>query len=433
VTGLLTTCGCQQADWTAAYRLFSRHRLDARRLLDGVRRGVVGHLEEGEPLVVALDDTLLPKKGTKIHGVSWRRDPLGPPFRTNFVRAQRVLQLSAALPVGDGPVRTLPIDFVHAPSPGKPRRDATPEQWHAYRQAATDTRLGVVAAGRLVRLRGAMDADPASSDRELLVVADGGYTNGTVLKDLPQRTVFVGRVRADAKLYRLPEQTSGRGRRRIYGEAAPTPDQLRRDDAVLWQTVRVWAAGAWHDMRVKTVSPLRWRATAGRHDLRLVVIAPLHYRPRKGSPLLYRKPAYLICTDPALPVQRLVQSYVWRWDIEVNFRDEKTLFGVGQAQVRTATSVETVPRLLVAAYAALLLAAHQTSPRQGALPAPRWRRHLPRPRTSTQDLVHRLRTELWGKALGIENCPHFPTPESPDTKSEKIRPHLPSAVLYACG
>jgi hypothetical protein len=28
-------------------------------------------------------------------------------------------------------------------------------------------------------------------------------------------------------------------------------------------------------------------------------------------------------------------AYLWRWEIEVNFREEKTLIGCGQSQVRT--------------------------------------------------------------------------------------------------
>ena len=74
-----------------------------------------------KPLVLAMDDSLLRKTGTRIHGVSYRREPLGPAFQVNFVRGQRFVQLSAALPQGAaGAARMVPIDFVHAPTPLKP-------------------------------------------------------------------------------------------------------------------------------------------------------------------------------------------------------------------------------------------------------------------------------------------------------------------------
>ena len=41
---------------------------------------------------------------------------------------------------------------------------------------------------------------------------------------------------------------------------------------------------------------------------------------------------------------------------EVNFRDEKTLLGFGQPQVRTETSIRTTATFFVFAYALLLLA-----------------------------------------------------------------------------
>jgi len=58
-----------------------------------------------------------------------------------------------------------------------------------------------------------------------------------------------------------------------------------------------------------------------------------------------------------LPLEKLSQEYVWRWDIEVNHRDEKTILGVGQAQVRNKNSVESIPATAVAACAMLLFAA----------------------------------------------------------------------------
>jgi hypothetical protein len=75
--------------------------------------------------------------------------------------------------------------------------------------------------------------------------------------------------------------------------------------------------------------------------------------------MLYRKPSFLICTDPDASIREILHAYLWRWDIEVNFRDEKTLLGVGQAQVRDERSVEYVPALAVAAYAMLLTSATQ--------------------------------------------------------------------------
>jgi hypothetical protein len=166
----------------------------------------------------------------------------------------------------------------------------------------------------------------------------------------------------------------------------------------------------------------------------LIVIAPLAYRLRRGSRLLYRKPAYLVSTDPDLDVAKAIQYYVWRWDLEVNFREEKQLLGMGEAQVRNPSSVETAPAFAVASYALLLLAAHRAFGSEkipGAIPPPKWRASASKPRSSTADLVQQLRYELWGRSLGNTNFSGFVNGRLGVTKPEKCDPDLASAVLYA--
>jgi len=67
--------------------------------------------------------------------------------------------------------------------------------------------------------------------------------------------------------------------------------------------------------------------------------------------LLCRQPAFLIGTDPDLAVEKFVQLYLWRWGIEVDFREEKQLLGLGEAQVRTPASNQELPAMVVASYA----------------------------------------------------------------------------------
>ncbi|MBZ5729128.1 MAG: hypothetical protein LAP87_29645 [Acidobacteriia bacterium] len=61
-----------------------------------------------------------------------------------------------------------------------------------------------------------------------------------------------------------------------------------------------------------------WRKAGPDMPLLLVVIKPLGYRLRKGSKLLYRQPAFLICTDPQLDLPILLQAHIDRWEIECN-------------------------------------------------------------------------------------------------------------------
>ena len=437
VTGLLCTSGRQFRDWTAGYRLLAQSRVDMDSLFGVVRRAVLERGEPGEPFVVAMDDTMLRKSGCRIPGARYRRDPMSPPFHPNLVRAQRMVQVSAICPLAEGAARAIPIDFTHAPSARKPRKNSPPEQWEEYGRMKPLLNLSRQGAARLQHVRQALD-DQDASDRSLWVAVDGSYTNGNVLKRLPERTVLIGRIRGDAKLYNPPKVLvlRCRGRRRVYGERLPTPEELRRDDSVPWSKIRIFAAGRYHDCRVKTLSPVRWRAAGGDHVLRLIVIAPLGYRLSKNSKVMYRKPAFLVCTDPQLDVQQVVQAYFRRWDIEVNFRDEKQLIGVGEAQVRSKASAQAAPALAVASYAMLLLASLKAFGPAGfsdSIPSPKWRGKLKPKRASTMALIRHLRHELWGRSLGLTNFSGFVSKQTADAKPQKFIPSLASAVLYAAG
>jgi hypothetical protein len=428
LTGLLATSGDIAKDWSADYRLYAEERVVVEALFETVRRGIEAFLPDSAPLVVALDDSLLRKVGRKIPGTAWRRDPLGPRFQTNLVWAQRVLQLSAALPFNEsGAVRMIPIAFVQAPTPAKLGKNATPEQVAARRRTEREMALGNVAAAQVAHLS-------KSVARPLHVCADGGYTNATVLKKLPPEVCLIGRLRADAKIHQeAPATDAGRGRPRWYGQLLPTPEEIRQSDEYPWRMVRAYAAGRTHEFRIKTLPRIKWRCAGAQRTMQLLIIAPLEYRLNKQSRVLYRRPAYVLCTDPLLPPEKVLQEYIWRSDIEVNFRDEKSLLGVGEAQVRNPSAVTTQPASAVAAYALLLLAAAQTFGPEGlpdSLPQPRWRAKQTCRRASTNALLQHLRYETWGKALDGNLC-DFRTRHLRDTNSSKMPLPLAAAVLFA--
>ncbi len=298
--------------------------------------------------------------------------------------------------------RAIPVDFHHCPSAKKPGRKGSQQDWHNYREKQKQTKLSQKGAERIKVLRESLDQQGAA-DKVLLLSVDGSYTNQTVIRTLPQRVTLIGRIRKDCCLYRFPDFTKKSiGRNRVYGEKLPTPEQIRQDPKYPWQEVCAWAAGKRHQFDVKVVKDIRWRAAGGKHDLQVVIIRPMGYRLTKSSRVLYRNPAYLICTDPNLPIEKLLQAYLWRWEIEVNFRDEKTVMGCGQAQVRNETSVENVPAFIVAMYAFMMLAAHRCKDKEQttALPRPLWYPKQKSQRQTIGDIRNLFRTQFWTQSIG---------------------------------
>jgi DDE superfamily endonuclease len=435
VSALITVFGKQFQDWTADYSLYSKERVDETVIFRQVRKEVEALAPAKRPLCLALDDTILRKTGKAIPGAAYRKDPLGPAFNLNLVWAQRMLQLSAAHVDENNDVRMIPIAFKDASTPRKPRKTAPPEAVQLHKEQMKQRNLNALAVQVLRSLQQERSEENAGTAPALHVVVDGSYTNKKILRHLPANTTLIGRIRKDARLSAKPDAPAQatRGPKRIYGDALPTPEQIRQDDKIPWIEVQARVNGKERSFEIKTVGPIRWRA-AGEQDLRLVVIRPVGYQKRQGARKSYTQPAYLICTDMNLPLEELIQEYIWRWDIEVNHRDEKTILGVGQAQVRNKHSVGTIPATAVAAYAMLQLAAIKAYGQGGkptAIPEAKWRRAGKKVRPSTQDLLNELRRELWAQAIRPEQLSDFMHTAREHTKPLKSEPSLYSTLFAA--
>ncbi len=413
--------GRQFRNWTPEYRLFSKCRWKPHSLFDVILGQMPELLSPTQPLVVALDDTICHKTGKRIRSAKTLRDPLSPPFHPNLCHALRFLQAVMLIWPREriGAARAIPVAFDLAPPVPKPKRPRKPgkraskKDWAAYARACrvyrkdlknlrtVQQKEGLSAQGaRLLNgLRERCNKIKAWKDKILWGVVDTSFCNRTVFSLLDPRIVLIGRVRKDIRLYGpvKPESQApkGRGRRVSYGAVLPTPEQLRQDPDTAWEKCSIFAAGKKHQLNYKTIAPVFWRSGAGTRPLRLIVIRPLRYRAHGHT--LYRDPAYLLVSDPNVPIVEALQAYFYRWEIEVDHKDEKNLLGVGQAQVWNDTSVERQPAFHVASYAALLLAsikAYGMNDASAAGRLPLWREHKPPARLSVAHMIANLRTEI---------------------------------------
>ncbi len=436
ITAMLEASGKSHCDWSADYRVFSRDVWEPSEVFARLVPSILALHPVGNTIVASLDDTNIRKSGTHIPGVAYRRDPMSPPFRANFIRAQRFVQTSMVVPFATGPSasRAIPVGFDHAPSAGKLRKDATEEQKRLHREHERQRSLTTYANVAIKRLRTTLDASSATEKRLLLAV-DGSYTNRRILQHLPDRTELVGRIRKDAVLHHPPSPEERKGRPRSYGTEL-TPEQVRQDESIPWRSIKVFGAGRVHDCDIKEVTPMLWRKAGARLPLRLMIIRPLSYRRSKSSRLLYRQPAYLITTDLHSAVEDLVQAYFWRWDIEVNHRDEKQLIGVGDAQVRSPKSAERVPAFAVACYAMLLISAAKAFGIAAAQPIadrPKWLTGTSRQqvRLSTRQLLRCLRDERRDAPIDLPNFDHFACAVARSMKLPKTALSLDQALQHA--
>ncbi|MGI0060644.1 MAG: hypothetical protein ACREBJ_12845, partial [Nitrosotalea sp.] len=303
-------------------------------------------------IAVAFDDTKLHKTGRKIKTASWQRDPMSPAFHVNMIWGLRFLQASLLLPLyrtSDSPPRALPVQFTEVPTVKKPGKHASEEELLIYKEAKKQNNLSVSFVEQLRGLRAELDSS-GLVDKMLLAVVDGSFCNKTCFAANVERTNIIARTRKDAALY-YREQNN---KRRFYGKKL-TPEIIRQDESIPWEKTKIFHGGQWREVKFKEVQNVFWKNGTKKRPTRLIVIAPTPYRLSRNQKVYYRQPAYLITTDTTGDIITLIQKYFDRWQIEVNFRDEKDLLGVGQAQVRSMKSVPRQPAFVVAAYSALLL------------------------------------------------------------------------------
>lgn len=334
----------------ADYKFYSECKWNVEDLFNPILAKAIQYTKD-DYICVAADDTRIRKTGKKIPFTGWHADPMGPKFRVNLIWGLRFLQMSLLIPLYEesGSTRAIPIRFTSAPYVKKPGKKAGEEEWAHYRFLAKRNNLSTLFVKEVQKLRQALD-DQGLAHKLLIMSCDGSFCNKTCMALDNPRITLVARCRKNAKLC-FP--AIGKGRK-IYGDLKFSPEDLRKDPAVDWQKASFFYGGQWRQMRYKTVLKVLWQYGTKRKPLRLIVPAPLPYV--RGGKRNYRNPAYLLTTNLNLDVEILIQAYLDRWQIEYNHRDEKSILGVGEAQVWNETSVEKQPAFHVAAYSALLLA-----------------------------------------------------------------------------
>lgn len=399
ISRTIATSGRDQVDWSADYRLFSRCEWSPCQLFRPIIKEAINQIDE-DFITVAYDDTLVKKTGKKIKGTGWARDPLGPPFSTNFVWGMRYLQSSILLPLynkKETSCRGIPVQFEQLPKFKKPRWNASEDQHNKYKELITKYNSSTTFVKNLRYLRYELD-QAGAKDKLLIAAVDGSYCNRTCLTSNIERTTIIGRTRKNARLYFRDKNPPRpiRGKTRFYHPDSFTAEEIRLDQSIEYKKVKIHYGANWREIRYKEVKDVYWKYGTKRLPLRLIVIAPTRYKKTKNQrKWYYRDPAYLLTSDLNTSTTVLIQKYFDRWQIEVNFQEEKRDMGLGQAQVWSEKSIPKAPAFLVASYSAMILAAvilYGGNRNKDFQLLPKWRKNSRRP--SCLDIMTRLRFEI---------------------------------------
>lgn len=371
-----------------AHYFFARARWQADELgLAVARLAVLLLVPPGDPLTVAVDDSVFRRSGRKVHGAGWQYDGSSPSqnrlsFGTCFVTCGIVVHL----PFCTRPV-ALPV-LARLVLPGTRARGRKNKK-----KAAPVPGTKVSAAAELVALLAA-----AFPGRAIHVVADAAY-HGPALKHLPPAVTWTCRLRANAVLYSLapPRAPGTRGRPRRKGDRLGTPGQLAAATRWVPATVRIYRRD--QDMHLAGITCL-WYGCLDTRTVRVILA-------RSDAGLLA-----LVTTDLAAGPADLITRYAARWSIEQAFADARNILGAGEARSRARRAVErTVPFALLIHTLVIVWYARHGHHRAGITA----RRHAQpwypaKTEPAFEDMLTQLRRVLIAARISRGSAAH-PTPE----------------------
>jgi hypothetical protein len=308
VTGMLTGAGLSQA-WShhRVHRFFSRAAWEPRKMALVLAAAVIEALiEAGAPVRVAVDDTLLRRRGKKVWAAWWTHD--------GSARSQDK--------IGYGNTWVIAAILVDLPFASRPL--ALPVMARLWRGKDTASRSELA-------LSMVADLKTVAGQRLIHVVADAAYHHPGVAT-LPAGVTWTTRLAANAALCGPPPAPTGkRGRPRKKGDPLGTLTQIAARAA--WKSVTVQRYGQKADVHLAE-KLVQWYGPWKDLPVRLILL--------RDSAKYYN--LALITTDLRTPAEQIISAYAARWSIEVVFAQTRQIIGVGTARNRTARAVErTVP------------------------------------------------------------------------------------------
>lgn len=316
----------------AYHRFFSRGTWSPDSFGHWLFRRVEKLLTPESAIRVAVDDTLAPKKGPHVFGLGSHIDPVRSTVaRKVFCFGHCWVVLAIVLPV---PLChctfALPILFRLYTN----KKTCEKKGW-PYRKK---TELAADLIGVFVGWTGS---------RRVELAVDSGYSNETVINDLPASVVLFGAMRPDAVLTEAPVAPSvhRNGRPRVRGAVLQKPQALANDEAQPWLTCEAHLYGRSTTVHYKTLLA-QWYQACGVRLLRIVVV-----RVDTGRIRL----RVFFCTDATISIRALLEGYAGRWTIEVCFRNLKQLFGFGDSTARTKSAVERTAPFVGCMYSMLIV------------------------------------------------------------------------------
>jgi hypothetical protein len=301
-------------------------------------------------LIIGLDDTIERRWGLKIRARGIYRDPVRS-SHSHFVKASGLRWLCTMLLVPipwAQRVWALPFLTILAPS----------ERYYEN-SVRNAKKLTAWSCQVLLQVRRWLPA------QRIVVVADSSFAVISLLahmQRLKEPLTMVVRFRLDAALYEPapPRKPKQKGAPRKKGKRVPTLEQRVKSKETTWQALTIpnWYGEGQRVIEICSDIAVWYHSGQPTVLLRWVLI-----RDPKGK----FKSQALLCTDPNVTPEQIVQWFILRWQLEVTLEEVRAHLGVETQRQWSDKAIERTTPALLGLFSLVTLLAQQ-SVKRGKLP-----------------------------------------------------------------
>ena len=329
------------------------------------------------PLLMALDDTIERRRGSKIAAKGIYRDPVRS-SHGHFVKTSGLrwlcLMLIAPIPWAKR-CWALPFCTVLAPS----------ERYYIQR-GRRPNKLTDRARQLLLMVKRWVP------ERQIVVVADSSFAALELLGATRSDVCVVTRLRLDAALFDpAPERPPGAlGRPRRKGARQPTLKARVTAEDTCWHAVTL---SQWYGQGNKSVEISSGTAVWFHKGLPTVPLRWVLVRDPQQKLL----PQAFLCTDLAAQPQQILEWFVRRWQIEVTFEEARAHLGMETQRQWSDRAIACTTPVILGLFSIVTLAARQPAPSNGVIT--RHAAWYAKDSPTFSDTIALVRRSLWREAI----------------------------------
>src|SRR6187402_3703976 len=184
--------------------------------------------------------------------------------------------------------------------------------------------------------------------RKITIVGDSAFATYALANTCIKNNIgLVSRMRVDARTFKFPDASKGRGRKKIVGDRLPTFKEMSEDPSTPWEDMEVdWYSESkkklqvisgiclWYGYGIKPV-PIKWVLTRESKDNDTVTV--------------------LFSTDIEMTKETIIKIFVSRWSLEVTFEESRRHLGMETQRQWSDKAIERTTPCILASYSVVNL------------------------------------------------------------------------------